>query len=73
MALDKDCPCNTECKRRPNCKGCEEGNAWRKKKQAEAEQRYKNNAFHRHEIDLFNSKLNKSIKNQKRTKRWKND
>ena len=70
MALDKDCPCTIDCPDRPNCYGCVRGNQWRLKKQAEAKQRYINNAYKRHEIDLFNKKFNITVKHQKKPKRW---
>lgn len=69
MAFDKDCPCNTDCPDRPNCKGCERGNAWRKKKQEEAEQRYKEKTFHRYEMEQFQKRFYKTVENRKKNKR----
>ena len=72
MAFDKDCPCTPECKKRPNCKGCVEGNAWRKKKHEEAEQRYRENTFHRYEMDKFNENAQKHMENNKKPKKKRN-
>jgi hypothetical protein len=73
MAIDNtDCPC-WGCTKRPDCYGCKEGNLWRLKKQAEKEQRYKNNAFQRYEFDarrrVMAAKANLS---KKKNKRWGN-
>ena len=69
MAFDKDCPCSKDCKKRPDCYGCKEGNLWRLKKQAEAEQRYINRAFNRYKIDRYNYYEKLNAENTKKPKR----
>ncbi|MBR5305963.1 MAG: hypothetical protein IKU47_03480 [Oscillospiraceae bacterium] len=71
--MDKnDCPC-WGCVRRPNCKGCEEFNSYRQRKQKEADQRYVNNAFNRYEADLIQSRIaKKAERSKKKNMRWSN-
>lgn len=71
MTVNSDCPC-WGCTDRPNCKGCERGNAWRKKKQEEREQRYKEKAFHRYEMDKFKDKAQKHAERSQKPKRLLN-
>lgn len=68
MALDKDCPCTKECLDRLNCKGCERGNAWRKKKQTEREQRYQDRAYTRYKIEKYIKFENLRVENSKKPK-----
>ena len=69
MAFDKDCPCTADCKKRPNCYGCKEGNQWRLKKQAEAEQRYNNKAFQRYRMEKYAHYVQLNAENAKKPKR----
>ena len=70
MAFDKDCPCNRECPDRPNCKGCERGEAWRKKKQEENEKRYKEETYHRYEMEMYVKRFNKTVNDKRKSKRF---
>ncbi len=72
MAFDKDCPCNTDCPDRPNCKGCERGNAWRKKKQEERDQQYKEKAFNRYRMDKYAYYEKLNVENSKKPKKTLN-
>ncbi len=67
MAFFKDCPCTKDCKDRPNCKGCERGNAWREKKNAMIKRNAAENDFKLYEMNSYY----KSMKRAERFKRGK--
>ncbi len=60
MAFFKDCPCTKDCPDRPNCKGCERGNAWRKKKNEMIEQNAAERDFYLYQCSTYNRAMKRA-------------
>ncbi len=59
MLFDKDNPCHKGCVDRPNCKGCERGNAWRNKVIAEHNRKATEADFRQYRFDTYNKTMKK--------------
>lgn len=62
MVFAKDNPCRRDCPDRPNCKGCERGNAWRQKVIAEHKRKATEADFRQYNFDTYNRAMKKAEK-----------
>lgn len=65
MAFDKDCPCTLDCPDRPNCKGCERGNAYRQAKNEANKQKSAEADFRNYWHSRYNTAMKKAEKFKK--------
>ena len=62
MLFEKDNPCTKDCPDRPNCKGCQRGNAWRETKIAEHNQRSAEADFNHYWFSRYNKSRKRAEK-----------